>query len=648
MAALLSLVAFLTLGIASRRFVRARCETWALAPFAPGTLTAAITLGVFVSVTAVVGRIASSFDAGIGAAAVVGIALFVLTRKLEPAPLPRASKSTERWVLVIALGFVALYGNLSFRYQMHDEHAVYGHKSMVEQFRRGVYPLYYPSSPDEEARYHYGFDILAGVFTRGFDLNSDLAIDLVCILLALMMCWGAAAVACDEDAERSAPFAAIAIHLGAGLAFLLLAGVEGRHPRCLTQYHHPSCNVELFPTQIMNVFQHPVSMGVPLLLAAVLLFSRVAGVKGKEPLLSKGHALTILATTLVLGALSVGQFVYYALGGLAALAALPAWRFKRPPYAKSAIALVAALGLSFVLAYAIGGMLAPNSTIDPNLVRARAVWGFPPKESFGGIMWHHAVNLGLGFLLLPWFVFDGLKTRRPAVLLLTAFGIGGILVAHLFNYSRSWDIVKFPSAASFALSLVFVLVVDRFFAKMSHVGAVWARRIGGVLLCGSGALAAIFILFPLDGANRLYSVGRWTGDAVVRQCIDWLRDHDYESKDVVYAQSNVAMELSVFGGLSVVAEDTDLYYMGVKNSELQRMRRLSNRIRSTLDPKALEELGVRYLVFSEEEIDNLGPPARRAIRAGKGVEKLVSFESSRPRGTRSIWRVRPRTSPDPG
>ena len=72
-------------------------------------------------------------------------------------------------------------------------------------------------------------------------------------------------------ATKRAPFAASAIHFGAGLAWLMLAGVPGRHPRCLVQYHHPSCSAELFPTPFLNVFQHPVSAGVPLFLLFVVL-----------------------------------------------------------------------------------------------------------------------------------------------------------------------------------------------------------------------------------------------------------------------------------------------------------------------------------------------------------------------------------------
>ncbi|MEQ9499289.1 MAG: hypothetical protein RIT81_20565 [Deltaproteobacteria bacterium] len=635
-----ALIAFSGFGFASRRFVRSRITAWSLRAFGPGALTVAFTLGLFLSTVAPAARLLGGFDLGLVVSAVLAIVLAFATRRLPVEALPRASRRTEWWFAVVLVGMGALYTNLSLRYQMHDEHAVYGHKSMVEQLRRGVYPMYYPSSPSEEARYHYGFDVLAGVFTRGLDLSSDLAIDLVCILLALFMCWAAAAVAADADAERSAPFAAAAIHLGAGLAFFLLAGVDGRHPRCLTQYHHPTCEVELFPTQLLNVFQHPVSLGVPLFLTAVLMFPRLAGRSNDEPVFGARWWSTAAMSIAMLGGLSVGQFVYYALGVLAALASLPVWGWRAGRGLRPYFGLAIVVGLSFVLAYAIGGMLAPNESIDPNLVRVLSTPGFPAKEPVSGILWHHAVNLGIGFLLLPLFIWVSMRERRSGVVMLTAFAIGGIAVAHLFTYTRSWDIVKFPSAASFALSMLFVVVVDRWLAARTGWLERWARRFGVAAVCGTGVVAATFVLFPLDGANRLYGLGTWQGNGLVRQCIDWLRSHDYASEDVVYAQSNVAMELSVWGGLSVVAEDTDLFYMGVKNSVLQKNRRLSSRLRASLDDAAIAELGVKYLVFSDEELGNLGRRAQDRLRQEEGFEKLVSFPSERPGGTRSIWRVR--------
>ncbi|CAN0551290.1 unnamed protein product, partial [Laminaria digitata] len=238
-----------------------------------------LALGLFTTVALVcicgVGRLTHSFDAGLGAAAVVGTAWAALSHRWAGTQGQQASLR-NRWMLgLVIAGLLGVYGYVASQYQMHDEHAVFGHKSMVEQFRRNVYPLYYPSQPTEEARYHYGFDVMAGALARAYGASSDTGIDLVCLFFVVFMALAAASLAADADAEDSAPLAALAVHLGGGLAWWMLAGVPGRHPRCLAQYHHPTCEVELFPAQFLNVFQHPVSAGVPLFLVMALVLPRL-------------------------------------------------------------------------------------------------------------------------------------------------------------------------------------------------------------------------------------------------------------------------------------------------------------------------------------------------------------------------------------
>ena len=554
---------------------------------------------------------------------------------------------------IVQITVVALYAYLSSQYQMHDEHAVFGHKSMVEQLRRNAYPLYYPSLPGEEARYHYGFDLLAGGLARAYGLSADAAIDLVTLLLVLFMGWAAAAVVADEGAERSSPLAVLAVHFGAGLAFVLLAGVDGRHPRCLTQYHHPSCQVELFPTQFLNVFQHPVAVGVPMFLVFVLLAPRLSGLQTRW--MQRSDAETApqsvalaLAAVIVLAGTAVGQFVYFALGTIAAMTVIIVSResTQRWPW-RGGLILALVIGVGLGLAFLEGGMLAPNSSIDPRLVGLRSTLGFPKNTPLSGIFWHHIVNLGVGFAMLPLFAVVSLARRRPQVALLTSFAFGGILVAHLFSYARSWDIVKFPSAASFALSLLYVAVVDDQLRRWavdrlspSGMAARWGRRFGAVLLMGTGVTAAAFVTFPLAGPLRLYDVGRWQGDGLVRQTIQWWRTHDYRSRDVIYAQSNVAKELSVFGGLSVVAQDADLYYMGVDQRVLSRQRAYSARLKRGLDLEALRALRIGWLMFSDEEIRNLGPAARAVLaKPPPWLTVAATFEGPTQDKRRRIWRV---------
>lgn len=637
-AIILSLALLLTALLAAR-MSRVLVTHLGLGPFAPGALFATLWPSFLLAPLALAARQARDFDLGILAAALFALVGLAVTRQLRfgPRPAPRISTRTWFWVALALMGL--LYAWVSTRYQMHDEHSLFGHKSMIEQLRRGVYPLYFPPLPAEEARYHYGFDLLAGALARAYGLSADHAIDLVTVLLALAMSWCAAAVAVDNDAETSAPLAAVAIHLGAGLAFLLLSHVEGANARCLVQYHHPSCGVELFPVPFLNVFQHPVSLGVPLMLVAAMLLPRLA-----HPTLSPITPWLFGVVVVLMAALSVGQFVYYALIALAALSAYPFysidWKgaFRRPA---GLALLVLALALSLLWARGLGGMLAPNPSIDPTLFARRPELGFPEKTPLSGIFYHHLVNLGFPFLLFPGLVAAALWRRRPGLLTLLAFATGGMLVPHLYVYARSWDVVKFPSAAAFALSMAYVLVVDRALADRPPP-LTWLRRLLAGLLMGSGVAAAFFVAKPLDPPRTLYSLGNFQVDPLIEKVIEWLKSHDYRTEELIMAQANVVQQLSIFGGLSVVGADTDLYYVGIRLELLYRQRSYADRLKRSLDPAVIRELNVKWLVYSDEELNNLSTEARAKLRDPSGpFAEVASFPGTSPNKTRRIYRLKP-------
>lgn len=635
----------------ARRIARILTLELSLGPFAPGALTAGLGVGLYLFAVAFAGRVAGSFDAGLWTGAGAGVLLAGASRLL-PMPqgqLPRASRRTELWVLFIAVASVLLYYDLAFTYQMHDEFALFGHKSMVEQLRRGTYPVYFPPMPQFEARYHYGFDVLAGVLTRSFGASSDLAIDLVTILLVLFMAQAAAAVACDTGAERSAPLAIAAIHLGGGLAAIMLAGDPAMHPRCFAQYHHPTCGVQLYPTQLLNIFQHPVSLGVPMFLVMLLLAPRIAGWHDQDREIWRRPAwwILLLLAPPFLAAFALGHVVYYGLASLAAVSAVPFWLMRREqkmPVVIGPLVLFVVLGLGFLLARSLGGMLAEHPYVDTTLFAPREVLGFPKDHAPLQIVENYLVNLGLGFALFPVIAILALKERRPPVLMLLAFAFGGMLAPQLYDYARSWDIVKFPSAASYALAVLYVVVIDRALAARPFP-VTWVRRLGAALLMATGITTAVFLVFPLQRpGTKLYSDTKVDADPLVRKTIDWWLAHGYQDEEVIYAQRNVAKELSVFGGLSTVGFDSDFYFLGIDLKKLYRLRALGHRVKHRMDRAALEELGIRWVMFSDEEVNNLGKPAQDALDDAGRFQLMHTIEDPRPGKRRRIWRVRTSTT----
>ena len=610
-----------------------------LAAYAPGAIAMGLPVAILVTGIGVAGRLSRSFDVGLAGALVLAIAVLVLALRLpsiEVADEARVSRTEHLWFDAMLVAVGVLYCVLAVRYEMHDEYAIFGHKSMVEQIRNGDYPLFLPPIPAQDARYHYGFDLLAGALARGFGLSGDAAIDVTTVYLAVLISWGAAALASTAGARRVAPFAGVAVHLGAGLAWVVLAGRAGRHPRCLMQYHHPTCDVDLFPTQLLNVFQHPVSLGLALLLVLVLLARAVAESR-RHVIISSGLML------LVLPALLLGQVVYFALGTLAIIAALPVWATlgdnrerSGAPGRRSAV-LVAVILLGLGLGYLGGGMFTSSPVTDPGLVVVRKAIGFPEKNGPLGVLYHHVVNLGLGFVLLPVFVFVSVRRRRFVVLVLTAFAIGGLIVPQIWVYTRSWDIVKFPSASAYMLAILYVIVVDEFFAGAT-VLQTWLQRSGRVLLTGSGFVSAAYLLFLLPPHLRPYRPDGQYPDATLQRTIEWFKDRKLTRGELIYGQSNIAPLLSVFGGLSVVGGDADFIYLGIRAEIIMRQRRLTRQIKSRMEPRALDELGVKWVVLSEEELPNLGRIARAALEDSTRFERVFTAEAPTPKRSRTIWR----------
>jgi hypothetical protein len=299
-----------------------------------------------------------------------------------------------------------------------------------------------------------------------------------------------------------------------------------------------------------------------------------------------------------------------------------------------AIALLAGI----VLARLAGGMLASSSVTDSAGLVFRTTPGFP-SPSILEILRHHAINLGIGFVLLIPIAWIVIRRRRFIELALLAFALGGMLVPHLMVYQYSWDIVKFPSAAAFALTALYVLTIDDALAGRGFPWS-WLVRAGRLCLLGSGLLAAVFMIFPLQGEWRLYDVDPFVVDPLIARAIEWWRGHEYTKTDLILAQGNVAQQLAVFGGLSVASFDYDLQTTGVRRDLLDRRQKAADTARQTLDKRSLDELGARWLLFSNEELDNLGPAARQALDDPQRFELAATFPGEIDRRTRHIWRVR--------
>lgn len=580
-----------------------------------------VAVSVFVVVTAEVARWFAHFDAGLIAAAAAGAALLWFYRSGDGS---KASGPSLAFWGAAAL-MTLLQGYIAVRYQMHDEfHVSPGHRMAVEQLRHGLYPINLPAFPGVEPRYHYGFDVLAGALTRGFGLSADWALDLTTIALALLTSLAAGALAEAAQRELAAPLAAIAVHLGGGLAWLLLAGGDA-HPRCLMQYDHASCGVIMVRPQLSYFHQHPVAIGLPLALVWLLLAWRLR---------KRWDAPLAVAAVLVLAALALGQILYFTLAGLAVLVTFGWLALRDRDGWADTLRLLGVLAAALVVAWTLGGMFQRPDIYEARLLVWRWPPGYPPQASLQTALRFLIANVGVGLLA----VAAAPRSRAVGIVALAAIALGGMLAPQIVDYPWSADVKKFWSVAAVAGALLYAIQLDPMLAAHR-----WLRRAGRALLLGGGLLTAVYLVVPLPPPHTVYepeSVHRKV-DPIVATVIRWLWGNGYARDQVVFAQKNIARSLAAYGGLSTVGFDLDLAGVGIRPERLRRLRSDYERARQTLDPTALKALGVRWIVLSDEELAHLGARARAALESKHGVRVVATFPSSRPLGRRRVWVVAP-------
>jgi hypothetical protein len=577
-----------------------------------------MTLSAFLVAVALAGRFPIGFDGALGAAAAAGIALALLARRLPPgSALRRPPRSVELrlWAVVGAIALV--YTRIAFTFDMHDELLIAGHQSFVAQLARGAYPPYFAPFPEHLGRYHFGFDVLAGALSRASSLPPHTSIDVLTVLMAVFISLAAAAIADEAGARRSIPFAVIAVHFGAGLAVIAYALRGGTVP-CMVQVidlESRAC-VDLIPTQLSNVFQHPVSLGLPLFLLFALLLPRL--------LAPRPSPMLVPIAGVLLAALSFAQVAYFGLAVLAAIASA----FLLVPRSEPMrwLVLCTSLGLGIALGRAMGGMLIESALIQPNLIGLG-----PHAHGLAKLLFE---SLGLGLLLLPIYVWTALKGRAPITVFMVLFALGGIAAVSLFHYRASGDMRKFPAASAYALSLLYVLVVDRALIERSIA---WRtiNALGRVLSILGGIATAVVLILPVPRALDPYpSVrGAHAIEAPIADCARWLIARGYDRRDLIYTAAEDVTDVAR-SGLSVVGEDWGIRTYGVRRAVFDRQKELSDRVGSTMSKDALVALGVRWILLSDEERDRLPPEAIAALPT-----PAVSCPSPERGRTRHLWSV---------
>jgi hypothetical protein len=498
-------------------------------------------------------------------------------------PLPRAM-----WTPAIVATLLFAPGALGWSF--HDELWHVGHQSIASQIQNGIYPPRHGVFPAFLLRYHYGFDVLvamAGTITR---LPVERAIDVVTIVAwfyTWCLAWGLGERLLGTRRGWilpvavlfAGPFGWFFAPIGAPEGVLRLLG--------LVRAGGAIAN----PPLVSYFFQHPWTLGIPLALATLglALDPRAGRPKWRAGVLFVLFlALAISQIVLFLALLSTVSLVQCVL------------HLRRAP--RESLAWIAGAAVTLAVATRFGGFFASVPYTGSEIE-------FHPWSQTEGaasnVIWNLAtfgwtLPLGIAGLVL--------LCRRDIAwgLVLGGVSTGGLVLLNLLRYAHSWDIVKFGTAALFALGIASSIVIGRLWSASSRPLAraaaiavlVLAACPGlGFLACFAVSAAGIppgifFRQPPPVGAND-------------RAAITWLR-RQARAGDLVFCAPELAPRYAQIGGLPELQIDSGTTGFGFPKGVVQRRVVITSRV--PMDPQAYRAEGVRWIVAG----DNSGfvPPER--------------------------------------
>ena len=437
---------------------------------------------------------------------VAGVLALAWRARSRMPPGPSLGPATSFAALFVVALTTLPVAYMAFAWAFHDEYMYTGHLSVTSEIQNGFYPPRHMAFPDVELRYHYGFNLLAAFISAMGRTRVDTGIDIATVGLwvyTAYLLW----VLGDLWLGR-----------GRGWVTLLAVLFAGGLPVCLTQKKFQLqqlvgvCDVKgswTLPPVLGHFFQHPWGLGLPLAVAALLVFSAHD---------CEGRRVRLAVLALLLATLSIGQVVLFAtmMPTLLACEALRIVRFDRRKL-RGLVGLAAAAVVVAVAATRLGGFL--GSQTSAGLVNSIVVKPWIVGDRHDALLWHaqsFGLVLPLGLLGVP---FVSPRGRLPVALLLA----GSLGVLNSLHYAYSWDMAKFGCTAEIAMGFGVAALAGR--ALRARPGSGIARRLAGALAAvvlvaattvGGVAYALFIPLFP-KVAGGLFNKQCWTlGDDDVR------------------------------------------------------------------------------------------------------------------------------------
>jgi hypothetical protein len=515
--------------------------------------------------------------------------------------------------LSLALAAVALFlaSYAAIRGYWWDESFL--HFKLANVLGRGVVPPVHPLYPLEPMRYHYGYDFLAGQLRAFTGISIVHALDVVTIWCFILLLMCSAAIGGSIAGSTGAGIAMIVVPFGTGLLEYFLFGdfgtMELRWSALPAHWFDP-----LPPPTISNFFQHPMSLGMPISLAVLVLFDGAEAVPAQR-------LRRMLLGALLLGLLSIAQVAFFLMLGLMLGVAI-SWRALRERAFGRGLAELGLLLGALVIAFLLGGVFEPGGAQGEMLKLGRSF--FP--DPIGGRILRYLVLFGVPLLALP---FAYLKLiRRPSMLRVALFwgAVAGYLLPNFVVYERSWDIVKFLGIATFFANVLVVDLIAR--ARPITVAVV------GALACITG-VAFLVRMSVMDGNLGVPPMhfGRHhpVDDLVADRLSPLVRP-----RERVFSLFEGTAQGGGFLTPGFRWQSYGATYM-MDREALDRLTRHHARAARDLDAPSLAALEVRFAVLRPHDIARLSPRGKQALEDPSRFLHLFDVELSGER--RHVYRV---------
>lgn len=546
-------------------------------------LAAGVSAAAWLSAVHVLGYATRSFVIGMSAGTLlVGLggwaaAFWHRRRPLGPALAEPMYLAPSRWMWITAALTTLFLAPTVLRFYFFDEINVTGHLAIVAQLQNGAYPPRNLTFPAFELQYHFGVNLLAAMLTALTRVRIDLALDII-TLAGWAYCWCLLWVLGDRLFGRHrGALTALCGLLGGGFPYFceehyLASSPLGTHFTGVCGYEGEMLN----PTTAAYIFQHPWSLGLPLLLCLVCLLTQRA---------APGRAFRLACVGALLFALSLAQFPsFLAVAPCLVVAdAFPDGRF-RP---LRGLALAGVTLLVFAAASQLGGFFASRDGAGFGLEMATGIVGTVESS----MRWHFR-TFGLP-LLLGVFGLWLMRERVFFVLLI----VGSLVVVNFARYAFSWDILKFATLAALGLAIPSSAAL----AYLLRAGSPgYQRALAGVSLLvvpvSSVVFLAGFLLMP-KGIPVFYpSEPPKLTRPDARACA-WLRKR-IRPGEIVYVREGKAFGYASWAGLPQIWV-ANAHQFPFKRERIEARYKLA--ATPTADPAVYAREGVRFFVLDKED-----------------------------------------------